>query len=126
MSKKKNPKWLPAPQKHDYPAAVEYLSLLYPSITAARLAKKLNTAEVLSFHAKDIFRASKLVALADNNHHVKKNISKIKSGEPLSPILLVKDDGALIIADGYHRLCAAYLYNEDMRVPCQIVNALEV
>ena len=27
----------------------------------------------------------------------------------------------LVIADGYHRMCAVYLFDEDTRVPCKIV-----
>ena len=41
----------------------------------------------------------------------------------LSPLLLVRDPshGKLIIADGYHRMCAVYLFDEDTPVPCKIV-----
>jgi hypothetical protein len=28
----------------------------------------------------------------------------------------------LTIADGYHRVCAAYCEDEDVEVPCQIVS----
>jgi hypothetical protein len=42
--------------------------------------------------------------------------------EKLSPVLLVRvpDEARLLVADGYHRVCAAYLRNEDEPVPCQI------
>ena len=41
----------------------------------------------------------------------------------LSPLLLVRDPShlKLVIADGYHRMCAVYLFDEDTRVPCKIV-----
>ena len=39
----------------------------------------------------------------------------------LSPILLVRSENKLIIADGYHRLCAIYYLSEDLEVPCRIV-----
>ncbi len=29
--------------------------------------------------------------------------------------------GRLIIADGYHRLCAVYKFDEDAMIPCRIV-----
>jgi len=32
-----------------------------------------------------------------------------------------KDRGKLIIADGYHRLCAVYTFDEDAMIPCKIV-----
>jgi hypothetical protein len=76
-----------------------------------------------SFAAKDIFRASRLPLLGVTNSHVRKNHMKIAAGEKLSPLLLVRDpsNGKLVIADGYHRMCAVYLFDEDTRVPCKIV-----
>jgi hypothetical protein len=37
--------------------------------------------------------------------------------------LLCRDveHGKVIIADGYHRLCAVYTFDEDAMIPCQIV-----
>jgi hypothetical protein len=29
-------------------------------------------------------------------------------------------NGKVIVADGYHRLCAVYSYNEDAVIPCKI------
>jgi hypothetical protein len=36
--------------------------------------------------------------------------------------LLCRDPqhGKLVIADGYHRLCAVYSFDEDAMIPCQI------
>jgi hypothetical protein len=41
----------------------------------------------------------------------------------MSPLLLVRDqaNGKLTIADGYHRLCAVYGFDEDALIPCKIV-----
>ena len=76
-----------------------------------------------SFKAKDIFRASRLPLLGITNSHVRKNHMKIAAGKKLSPLLLVRDpsNGKLVIADGYHRMCAVYLFDEDTPVPCKIV-----
>jgi hypothetical protein len=54
---------------------------------------------------------------------VEKDRSKIRAGRRLSPILLVRDGntGKVVIADGYHRLCAVYSFNEDALIPCKIV-----
>jgi hypothetical protein len=30
-------------------------------------------------------------------------------------------NGKLVIADGYHRLCAVYTFDEDAIIPCKIV-----
>ena len=115
MSKKHLSKinWLTEPEAHDYPAALAYLSLI----------ENLKLAPVVCFKAKDIFRASGLSLLGVSNAHVKKDQKKIKAGEPLSPLLLVRDtaNGKLVIADGYHRLCAFYSFNEDALIHCKII-----
>ena len=123
MSKKNKKKWLSEPEAHDYPAAKSYLTLLYDEKTAAKYAKALSRAPMTSFVAKDIFRASQLPLLGVTNSHVRKNHMKIAAGEKLSPLLLVRDPARekLIIADGYRRMCAVYLFDEDTPVPCKIV-----
>ena len=116
-------KWRKAPDAHDYPAARTYLSLIYDQPTAARLVQKLRRAAVSNFKAKDIFRASGLSLLGISNYHVEQDRRKIRQGTPLSPLLLVRDkaNGKVVIADGYHRLCAVYGFDEDAPIPCRIV-----
>ena len=123
MSKQSKNKWLTKPETHDYPAAESYLTLVYDEKTAAKYAKALARAPMTSFKAKDIFRASQLPLLGVTNSHVRKNHMKIAAGKKLSPLLLVRDrsNGKLVIADGYHRMCAVYLFDEDTSVPCKIV-----
>jgi hypothetical protein len=116
-------KWLAAPQKHDYSAARSYLSLVVHSREAKRLVDKLKQADIEAFAAKDIFRASTLPLLDGSDSHVRKYRALIARKESLSPILLCRDPGLarLIVADGYHRLCAVYTFDEDAMIPCQIV-----
>jgi hypothetical protein len=123
MGKQSKNNWLSKPEKHDYPAAESYLNLVYDERTAAKYAKALAKAPMTSFKAKDIFRASRLPLLGITNSHVRKNQKKIAAGKKLSPLLLVRDprNGKLVIADGYHRMCAVYLFDEDTLVPCKIV-----
>jgi hypothetical protein len=75
------------------------------------------------FHAKDVFRASRLPLLGPDNYHVKKVRAKIDQGVALSPILLVRDEsnGKVVIADGFHRMCGVYSFDEDAILPCKIV-----
>jgi len=115
--------WLDQPEDHDYTAAESYLSLIFPAALATRFVKQLRRSRVTEFKAKDIFRASGLSLLGVSNEHVEKDRRKIASGKKLSPLLLVRDrqHGRVIIADGYHRLCAVYGYNEDVSIPCKIV-----
>lgn len=120
-----NIEWLSVPEPHDYSAALAYLSLVLSSQEAEDVIAQLRETEVTFFKAKDILRASKLKRLGVENHHVERDLKKIKNDEPLSPILLVRGNLStgthLTIADGYHRVCAAYLHDEDVEVACQIV-----
>ena len=123
MSDKVKIDWLPKPEEHDYPAALSYLSLHFDEKTAAGLVEKLKSAPVGTFKAKDIFRASGLSLLGVSNFHVEKDRKKIRDGTKLSPLLLVREAGLgrVIVADGYHRLCAVYSIDEDALIPCKIV-----
>ncbi len=116
-------KWLEMPEEHDYPAAESYLNLIYDVKTAAGFTQKLKVSSMTSFHAKDIFRACSLSLLGVSNSHVKTVQKKIMSGKQLSPLLLVRDavNAKVIVADGYHRLCAVYGFDEDAVIPCKIV-----
>jgi len=115
--------WLPTPEEHDYPAAASYLLLLMPSHTVDSLVARLRSTPISHFKAKDIFRAAQLPRLGTENKHVKHHLNKILAGELLSPILLVRAafQNPLIIADGYHRLCAVYIHDEDQLIPCKII-----
>jgi hypothetical protein len=114
--------WLTEPEDHDYPAAMSYLTLIFDEAKAADYMQRLKRAQVTQFKAKDIFRASSLSLLGVSNKHVDKDREKIEAGKKLSPVLLVRGtEGKLIIADGYHRLCAVYSYDEDAVIPCKIV-----
>jgi disulfide oxidoreductase YuzD len=123
MPKKFNINWAQQTEEHDYPAAQSYLSLIYDAKTATALVNKLRRAPVAEFKAKDIFRASRLALLGVSNSHVKTFQQKIEAGKEMSPLLLVRDaaNGKVVIADGYHRLCAVYSFDEDAIIPCKIV-----
>jgi len=124
MSKKQLAiQWLDKPAKHDYVAAESYLSLLFDPATVSRIVKKLRRSPMCEFKAKDLLRASTLSRLGVSNSHVERDREKIIKGEALSPILLVRDskNDKLVIADGYHRLCAVYSLDEDATIPSKIV-----
>ena len=116
-------KWLTDAEENDYPAAASYLSLLYDEQAAAKYVEQLRKAPVSEFKAKDIFRASGLSLLGVSNSHVDHDQKKILAGKSLSPLLLVRaiSNQTVIIADGYHRMCAVYSFDEDALIPCKIV-----
>jgi hypothetical protein len=113
--------WLEKPEAHDFPAAADYLDLLADSHAVKELTQRLQDGTVAHKKAKDILRAAQLSLLPVDNPHVAADLSKIKKGNPLSPILLVRGDFStgvpLQIADGYHRVCASYHTDENTDIP---------
>lgn len=118
--------WLDEPESHDYDAAADYLSMLAEAERVQKTVATLREAQTSYRKAKDILRAARLTLLPENNAHVRADLSKISDGKKLSPILLVR--GAAIgsmpleIADGYHRVCASYLTDENTNIPCRLVS----
>ncbi len=123
MTKTTKIQWLADSQDHDYPAASSYLSLIYDPAATTKYVKKLRKARISKYKAKDIFRASDLSLLGVSNLHVEHDRKKILAGQSLSPLLLVRatSNQKVVIADGYHRLCAVYSFDEDAVIPCKIV-----
>lgn len=117
------PQWLPDVEENNYPAAESYLSLIYTRTQVEKLLVELRSTTLSQFMAKDMFRASGLPLLGISNFQIEKNLTKIQNGTALSPLLLVRDrkNGKVVIADGYHRLCAVYRFNQDALIPCKIV-----
>lgn len=117
-------KWKSAPEDHDYPAAADYLDLLGDKSVVDAIVAELKAAPVVVKKAKDILRASQLEALTPDNPHVRKDLLKVNEGKKLSPILLVRGDCRanvpMLIADGYHRVCALYWADENVEIPAKI------
>ena len=118
-------KWLAKPENHDYQAAEDYLSLIMPPKQAEMYRQKLSDTrdDITHRKAKDILRASQLALLGQDNKHVAADLAKVSAGQALSPILLVRgtDQHPLIVADGYHRVCASYWVDENTDIPCILV-----
>ena len=120
------PRWLEAPEDHDYTAARDYLGLLFlPHVADGFVDQLREGVHASSYKAKDILRASGLPLLPADNVHVAKDLNKVAAGKSLSPILLVSGaytlSHSLVIADGYHRVCASYHLDENEDIPCRIV-----
>jgi hypothetical protein len=119
-------KWLNEPEPHDYAAAADYLSMVAEPERVEKTVAALRDAKTVYRKAKDILRAARLALLPGDNAHVRSDLAKISAGKKLSPILLVR--GAAIgampleIADGYHRVCASYLTDENTDIPCRLAS----
>lgn len=122
MRRKAAIRWLDEPVDRDYAAAEEYLQLLFEPKKAAQIVRRLRRAGMSQYAAKDILRASGTSILYVEAFDWSRHQKKLNSGDPLAPIILVRQgNGApLIIADGFHRLCALFSADEGIKVPCKI------
>jgi hypothetical protein len=68
--------WLKEPEVHDFPAAQDYLELLFKPDEAQKIVEKLKAAPTITKKSKDILRASKLALLPETNIHVKENLKR--------------------------------------------------
>ena len=118
--------WKPEPDEHDFPAARDYLELLLPPTIVEQLTAALREAPTVTKKSKDLLRASGLEMVDADNHRVARDLRKIHNEIALSPVLLVRGDAReprpLLVADGYHRICAVRLIDEDAAIHCRIVD----
>ena len=117
-------RWTNKGAASDFEAARKYLSLLSSDAKANSLVKNLAKAKIVGHAAKDLLRAAQLPLLPRDEPHVDEDLKRIHKGKPLAPILLVRGDFALglplIVADGYHRICAVYYFDENAPIRCRI------
>ena len=117
-------KWSEQSEESDFEAALQYLSLLASSDQAKAVVRSLRTAAPVKHAAKDLLRAAQLPLLPRDEPHVSDDFKRIEKGKPLSAVLLVRGEIAkglpLIVADGYHRICASFLLDEDAEIPCRV------
>ena len=125
-NKGRNTLWKVEPDEHDYPAAYDYLTLLITERQAKAVVTGLRKAPISHRKAKDILRASDLHLLSPDSEHVAKDMKKVEMGTLLSPVLLVRGGLSsarpLIVADGYHRVCASHHLDENLDIPCRIAD----
>ena len=116
--------WKKNPEDVDYKAASDFLNLLWPDASARRLVRALCKASTIERSAKDLLRAANLPLLERDDPHVEDDMDKIRKGKPMAPVLLIRGNIAkgspLVIADGYHRICAVCHFDEDAPIRCRI------
>ena len=117
--------WTPRPGNTEFDGALRYLSLQVSHSLARRLVAKARRTARTEHVAKDILRACQLPLLPKDERHVADNLKKIRKDKPMAPVILIQGDlmsgRSLVIADGYHRLCAACHADEDSPVAVVLV-----
>ena len=125
MSKPKL-EWAEKGEAEDFDSAVKFLSLLCSDTKAKTLAKSIRNSKLVEHAAKDLLRAAHLPLLPSDESHVDEDLKRIHEGKALAPVLLVRGDIAarlpLVVADGYHRICAVCYFDESAPIPCRIAD----
>ena len=120
--------WKKKPEEDDFAGALSFLSLIVSPAKSQSLVRALRKAKTVKYAAKDLLRASELPLLSREEPQVDDDFKKINKGKALAPVLLVRGEISkgipLIVADGYHRICAICYYDESAPIPCRIVNGL--
>jgi hypothetical protein len=113
-------KWAAAVAEHDYAAAQAYLSLKLGDDALAKAVDRLRQATLTTRRANDILRASGLTAAPLDDPGVMKDLIKAIEGEPLSPVLVLRNKKGADIADGFHRVSLVYRLDPFTDVPMKL------
>lgn len=118
-------KWKTSPRNKDYEGVRSFLTLLCSQSDADELIRRLDEADPIERAGKDILRAAALPALNSEDPHVNEDLKDIQKGKALAPVLLIRGNlkkaHSLVIADGYHRVCASYIVDESSPISCRLV-----
>jgi hypothetical protein len=118
--------WKKHPEAEDFEGALNFLSLIFSTGKSEKLVRDMHKAKPIERAAKDLLRASDLPLLQREDPRVDDDLKKIHKGKPLAPVLLVRGNISkgvpLIVADGYHRICAAYYFDERAPILCRMVD----
>jgi hypothetical protein len=121
-------KWRKKAALGNIKAAGEYLTLILSrsevEVAMRRMQKERES--IQNFKAKDILRASNTQLLPETNEDVDAEFRKIQKYELMHPLLLVRKVDKLYIADGFHRLCAAYYLNKNEEIHALLVSLPEM
>jgi hypothetical protein len=101
--------WKKQPEPGDYAGALKFLMLIYADSKARRLLRGLSKSKNVEHAAKDLLRASNLPLLPREEAHVEEDLTRIRKGKSLAPVLL--------------RICAICYYDENAPIPCRLASA---
>ena len=109
----------------DYEAAGHYLALVDNQKNIDKTLADLKAGTIVEYKATDLLRAAQLIVPKADDRPTREQIKKIKHGEPVSPVLLVRVPALrkVIVADGFHRICAAYRIDPDVVLHCKLAGA---
>jgi hypothetical protein len=124
VSKQKSPsiQWLDDATDADYQAAAHYLALLEGPKNIDHALAEMKGARIVEYKATDLLRAAQLIVPKADDRPTRDQIKSIEKGEAVSPVLLLRVTALrkVIVADGFHRICAAYRLDPDVVLHCKL------
>jgi hypothetical protein len=124
MSKQKHPsiQWLDDAPESDYQAAAHYLALVEGPKNIGQAIAEMKAAGIVEYKATDLLRAAQLMVPKADDRPTRDQIKCIEKGEAVSPVLLLRVAALrkVIVADGFHRICAAYRLDPDVVLHCKL------
>jgi hypothetical protein len=127
MPKQQKPSitWLDDANPSDYEAASHYLALVDTQKNIDKAVTDLKAAAIAEYKAIDLLRAAQLTVPKADDRPTREQIKKIERGEAVSPVLIVRVPALkkVIVADGFHRICAAYRIDPDVMLHCKLAGA---
>ena len=127
MPKQQKPSitWLDDANPSDYEAAAHYLALVDAQKNIDKTMTDLKAGAIVEYKATDLLRAAQLTVPKADDRPTREQIKKIGRGEPVSPVLIVRVPALkkVIVADGFHRICAAYRIDPDVMLHCKLAGA---
>jgi hypothetical protein len=117
--------WLDDANPSDYEAAAHYLALVDTQKNIDKAVTDLKAGAIVEYKATDLLRAAQLTVPKADDRPTREQIKKIDRGEPVSPVLIVRVPALkkVIVADGFHRICAAYRIDPDVMLHCKLAGA---
>jgi hypothetical protein len=117
--------WQDDANPSDYEAASHYLALVDIQKNIDKTLADLKVGTIVEYKAADLLRAAQLIVPKADDRPTREQIKKIRRGEAVSPVLLVRAPALkkVIIADGFHRICAAYRIDPDVMLHCKLAGA---
>jgi len=117
--------WQDDANPDDYEAAGHYLALVDNQKNIDKTLADLKAGTIVEYKATDLLRAAQLIVPKADDRPTREQIKKIKHGEPVSPVLLVRVPALrkVIVADGFHRICAAYRIDPGVILHCKLAGA---
>lgn len=100
--------WLDEADDDHFDDAYDYLSLHWLPRQAGPAVEALRHAGVVKYHPGDLLRAAGLDPLRLDDPLVRREVAKAIADRGFQPVLVVNLPEGVVIADGLHRLSAAY------------------